>query len=224
MRARNRRPSPALVISVLALFVALGGTGYAASQINGKSLKNNSVTGKKLKNKTITGAKVKPNGLTGKQINESSLGTVPSAANANHAATATSATNATTLDGRGASSFAAAKAEPLRVIGAAGQPPFNTGWKEADEGTPVFWKDPFGAVYLQGQVERSSGSESVIFTLPPGFRPDDNLFFSTYPSGGTGTASIAVLEDGEVELFNLEEPSDDNFVGLGGIVFRAAGS
>lgn len=221
MRARNRRPSPALVISILALFVALGGTGYAASQINGKSLKNNSVTGKKLKNKTITGAKVKPNGLTGVQINESSLGTVPSAANANHAATAT---NATTLDGRSPSSFAAAKAEPLRVIGAAGQPPFNTGWGEADEGTPVFWKDPFGAVYLQGQVERSSGFEPVIFTLPPGFRPEGNLFFSTYPSGGTGTAAIAVLENGDVELFNLEDPGDDNFVGLGGIVFRAAGS
>lgn len=221
MRARNRRPSPALVISVLALFVALGGTGYAASQINGKSLKTNSVTGKKLKNKTITGAKVKPNGLTGAQINESTLGTVPSAANANHA---TTATNATTLDGRSPSSFAAAKAEPLRLVGAAGQPPFNSGWDTADEGDPAFWKDPFGTVYLQGHADRVSGSEPVIFTLPPGFRPAENLYFSTYPSGGSGTAAIAVLDNGDVELFSLEDPGDDNFVGLGGIVFRAAGS
>lgn len=216
MLGKNRRPSPALVISVLALFVALGGTGYAASQINGKTLKNNSVTGKKLKNKTITGGKVKPNSLTGAQINESSLGTVPSA---------TSAANAATLDGRSAATFAAAKAEPVHIVGAPGQPLFNTGWGVGgSEQVPGFWKDPFGTVYLQGQAGRESGGESTIFTLPPGFRPSDNSYFSTYPSGGDGTVAIAVLATGEVELFGLEEPSDEGFVGLGGIVFRAAGS
>jgi hypothetical protein len=219
MLGKNRRPSPALVISVLALFVALGGTGYAASQINGKTLKNNSVTGKKLKNKTVTGAKVKPNTLTGAQINESSLGTVPSATSA------TSAANAATLDGRGAASFAAAKAEPVHIVGAPGQPLFSAGWGiGGDEQVPGFWKDPFGTVYLQGQAGRTSGTNPVIFTLPPGFRPTANSYFSTYPSGGTGTVSIAVLANGEVELFGLEDPLDEEFVGLGGVVFRAAGS
>ena len=33
MRNRITRPSPALVISIVALFVALGGTGYAAVQL-----------------------------------------------------------------------------------------------------------------------------------------------------------------------------------------------
>ena len=33
MRSRTNRPSPALVISVVALFVSLGGTGYAATQL-----------------------------------------------------------------------------------------------------------------------------------------------------------------------------------------------
>ena len=218
MRESNRRPSPALVISMIALFVALGGTGYAATQINGKTLKNNSVTGKKLKNKTVTGAKVKPNTLTGTQINESSLGVVP---NAGHA---TTAANASTLDGRAASSFAAAKAEPVHIVGAPGETPFGSGWGPAGEQVPGYWKDPFGTVYLQGHAEHFSGTDDTIFTLPPGFRPVDNSYFSTYPSGGDGTVAIAVFADGEVELRGIEDPGDENFVGLGGIVFRAAGS
>lgn len=219
MRAENRRPSPALVISVLALFVALGGTGYAASQINGKSLKNNSVPGKKLKNGSVTGGKVKSDSLTGGQINESSLGTVPSSTNAAHA------TNAATLDGRSAGSFATAKAEPVHIVGTPGQPQFGPGWEKACcEQVPGFWKDPFGTVYLQGQAARASGSNNVIFTLPPGFRPTENSYFATYAAGGGGDMTIAVHADGDVELRGFSEPGDDKFLGLGGVVFRAAGS
>jgi len=47
-------PSPALVISLIALFVALGGTSYAA--IN--ALPKNSVGTKQLKNGAVTGAKL----------------------------------------------------------------------------------------------------------------------------------------------------------------------
>lgn len=99
MRTRFRRPSPALVISLIALFVAMGGSGYAAVKLNGKNIKNKSIAGKKLKNKTITAAKLKNrtitagkvrnNTLGGTQINESKLGQVPSAASAANAATAT---------------------------------------------------------------------------------------------------------------------------------------
>lgn len=41
---RIKRPSPAMAVSLLALFVALGGTGYAAALINGKSIKTRTVT------------------------------------------------------------------------------------------------------------------------------------------------------------------------------------
>jgi hypothetical protein len=68
-RAIAHRPSPAMVVALLSLFVALGGSGYAAVVLNGKNLKNRSVAGKKLKNNT----------LTGRQIRESTLGTVPRA-------------------------------------------------------------------------------------------------------------------------------------------------
>lgn len=95
MRKRIQRPSPALVLSLVALFVALGGTGYAAVKVNGKNIKKGTVTAKQLKNKTITGGKVKNNALTGAQINESKLGTVPSATKADSATSATNAVNAT---------------------------------------------------------------------------------------------------------------------------------
>lgn len=75
---RIKLPSPAMAVSLLALFVAIGGTGYAAVTINGKNIKNKTVTGKKVKNNT----------LTGKQIRESKLATVRKAKTATTAGTA----------------------------------------------------------------------------------------------------------------------------------------
>src|SRR3954468_9160151 len=88
-------------IALLALFVAFGGTGYAAAAINGKQLKNGTVTGKKLKHDTVTGREVK----------ESKLGTVPSAVRASTAgkadtaSTADAATDAGALDGFDSAAF-----------------------------------------------------------------------------------------------------------------------
>jgi hypothetical protein len=76
MLARFRpRLTFANVVSVLALFVALGGGAYAAATINGSSIKKNSIPGSRLKKDTVTGRKIK----------ESSLGRVPSARNAANA-------------------------------------------------------------------------------------------------------------------------------------------
>jgi hypothetical protein len=101
---RIKLPSPSMAISLLALFVALGGTGYAAVRINGKNIKSGTITGKKLKNKTLTGNKFKNNTLTGgklkgdtltgRQIKESTLGTVPRADVATTAGTANALTDA----------------------------------------------------------------------------------------------------------------------------------
>lgn len=46
-------------ISVLALFVALGGSSYAAPNMTGKDVKNGSLSGKDLRNNSVTGADVK---------------------------------------------------------------------------------------------------------------------------------------------------------------------
>jgi hypothetical protein len=55
---RVRKPSPALLVALLALFVALGGTSYAALK-----LPKNSVGAKQLKRNSVTSPKVKAGSL-----------------------------------------------------------------------------------------------------------------------------------------------------------------
>ena len=62
------RIRPASVLALIALLVALGGVSYAAVQINGKDIKNNSVPGNKLTNGAVTNAKVKANSLTANRL------------------------------------------------------------------------------------------------------------------------------------------------------------
>jgi hypothetical protein len=71
---KQRKPSPAMVVSVVALVVALAGTAYAAGRINGNSIEKQSIGAGKIKHKT----------LTGYQINTNKLGVVPSAQRASH--------------------------------------------------------------------------------------------------------------------------------------------
>ena len=67
-RILRHRPSPATVISLIALFVALGGSAYAIT-----------ITGRDVKNGSLTGRDVKRNSLTGTQIREARVGKVPRA-------------------------------------------------------------------------------------------------------------------------------------------------
>jgi hypothetical protein len=71
---RPRRPSPAMIVALVALVAALGGTAYAAGQINGNSIQKQSIGGGKLKKQT----------LTGYQINVEKLGEVPLAKRTTH--------------------------------------------------------------------------------------------------------------------------------------------
>lgn len=68
------------VIACLALFIALGGSVYAAGKISGKQIKANSLPGNRIKPKTIPPNRIKPNSLTGTQINEKTLTGVSAAA------------------------------------------------------------------------------------------------------------------------------------------------
>ena len=73
-KLKKRRPSPSMIVAVIALIVALGGTAYAAGSINGGSIQKQTIGGGKLKQKTLTGF----------QINTNKLGVVPSAKRATH--------------------------------------------------------------------------------------------------------------------------------------------
>jgi hypothetical protein len=97
MKPKLRLPSPAMIVACIALLIALGGTSYAAIK-----LPKNSVGTKQLKKNAVTSPKVKDNSITGADVLESSLGIVPSATNAT---TATTAGDASTLNGRAANAL-----------------------------------------------------------------------------------------------------------------------
>jgi hypothetical protein len=90
LRRLKAHLSFANVMSVMAVFIALGGGAYAATQ-----LKKNSVGTKQIKNGAVKSVDVRNNSLTGADILESSLAEVRSAS---FASTATSANTATTAD------------------------------------------------------------------------------------------------------------------------------
>jgi hypothetical protein len=107
MRQGIWQSSPALVVSVIALFVALGGSVYAAkkARIDGKAIRAKSIPGNRLKPRSIPANRLKPGvlrataiptPLTGTDINELTLGQVPDAAHADSADTAQSAIDAQT--------------------------------------------------------------------------------------------------------------------------------
>jgi hypothetical protein len=65
------RLSPALVIALIALFVSIGGVGYAASKIGTNQIKKGAVTTKKLHKNAVTDKKIKPlSVITGKLNNQ----------------------------------------------------------------------------------------------------------------------------------------------------------
>jgi hypothetical protein len=108
MKRWGPRPSPALVIACLALFVALGGTVLAATKIDGRtirvaSLPGNRLTvrslpGNRLRPGTVAGNRLVPGSVKGADIDASSLGPVPSAQHADSADTARRAQTATAAD------------------------------------------------------------------------------------------------------------------------------
>ncbi len=72
IQALRRRLTYANAMATLALFIALGGSSYAALSITGRNVENGSLTYKDLRRDTLGGSR----------INESRLGTVRSARNA----------------------------------------------------------------------------------------------------------------------------------------------
>ena len=68
MQKRSLRPSPALVVAILALVMATGGTSFAAKLITGKDVKNSSLTGVDVKNSSLTGADVKNGSIAGADL------------------------------------------------------------------------------------------------------------------------------------------------------------
>ncbi|HYI98586.1 MAG TPA: hypothetical protein VEX36_02750 [Thermoleophilaceae bacterium] len=220
------RPTPATVIACIALFVALGGVSYgvatnsidtreiADNTVRSKDIRNNGVYGKDLRNNevraidirnnTIRGRDIANNTLTDDQVDESKLQQVPSAA------------DAARLAGRLPADFASTP-EPVRLIGAGGQPPFENGAAAsgAADLAPGFWKDGSGVVQLQGAVAvPASMNPVVLFILPEGYRPAGRVRY-VVPAAPGVPGTVEIDSDGTVEVLAGGETNH-----LDGITFR----
>ena len=227
MRTIRSKLTYANVMATVAVFIALGGTAYAATQlkknsVGTKQIKNQAVTAAKIKNGAITGAQVQSGSLTGTQINASTLGTVPSATKA---ATANSATTAGTAS-------ALTPPEAWHEVGTSGQPEFLNSWANSTGAihgeTVAFYKDREGVVHLKGDA--TGGSSAIMFKLPAGFRPPSGSFVRV-PVGCLGSglcekeaSSIAIVGPNfpiTADESAIVAPLGAGTVWLDGVTFQA---
>ncbi len=210
-RFKLRRPSPALVIACIALFVAMGGVsyGFATGSIDSREirnggvttndLRNNEVRGRDIRNSTIGGRDVAFNTLSGNDIKESGLRQVPSAA------VATFAGNANTLGGVSGSGFVRREAPAFAAI------PLGSATPVGGQ-TPAYDVDGSGYVHLQGTY---TGGTAPDFTLPAGARPAATSRFAVRKDGGTAMLTIEPTGAGTVD--------GTGEVSLDGVTFAAGG-
>lgn len=100
---------------------------------------------------------------------------------------------------------------------------FNTGWQNYTTGFGGAWanveymKDSQGFVHLHGLCYRATGVNTVMFTLPAGYRPAGQQIFPVDSNSAHGR--VDVKTNGDVEL---AAGAAGNWVSLSGITFKAA--
>lgn len=221
-RFRSRLPSHTTVVAYLALALALtGGVAWAAA------LKKNSVTSKQ----------IAPNAVKGSDVDESSLGQVPKAKQANTASSANTAQNASTAQNAGAvdgvDSTSFARNDQIGAFTSAALPdvlgsctvPIGDSWGDLSPNVNVsasYRRDQLGVVHLSGTTVRCNAAGDTIFTLPAGLRPPALQHFGAAADNETsGTAQVNVGSDGQV----FAPASQQNDVrSLDGISFRCGPS
>jgi len=195
-----RRPSFPTVISLIALFVALGGTSYAviklpARSVGNRELKSNAVTSAKIRAQSVARSDLSPSARVGSRGPRGPAG--PSGSTGDVGAP-----------------------EPWKAL------PFVSPWSSLGEGYPnaAFRKDQHGRVFLHGVAHKEPGAPvlgDVIAVLPAGYRPSGTCVFSPTTSGSNpaGTDSrLQVLASGEIQWI-AGATGDNDFTSLDSVSF-----
>jgi hypothetical protein len=206
-------------VGYAALFIALGGTGYAATTA---LLPANSVGTRQVVDHSLLKADFKagqlprgPRGAAGVRGAKGDPGAAgPRGATGPQGPAGAAGKDATPADFAGeATQFVAA------APGAAGQcsapATFCTGgngwfWRNYGNGYQAvgFWKDKGGVVHLEGLAELTGGaggSQPAVFVLPAGYRPaairEFSIRASTTPGGADLVRRVDIGTDGQVTAF-----------------------
>jgi hypothetical protein len=122
--------------------------------------------------------------------------------------------------------------EPWHIVGAAGEPPFENSWKNAEASSGfsgvAFYKDREGVVHLRGFT--IEGKSEVVFRLPAGFRPASGTSLAIPMVCTGGVSCTTFVAPGEIVGPGVKEPIYDNAVvapgsalsvSFDGVTFRA---
>jgi hypothetical protein len=212
------RPSPAMIVASLALFVSLSGVSYGvatgfidsreikdntirakdlkAESVGTSELKHNDVRGRDIRNSTVTTRDISFDTIKGEDVRESTLGKVP---------------NADKLDGLDSGAFVARQPTPFFALLT-----LSSSWGTvSDTAAPAFSIDGLGFVHLRGLMTKSGASDTA-FTLPEGARPAAPKRLPV-AVGASGAGQLRVATSGAVTTTQSAE------VSLDGVSFPAGG-
>jgi hypothetical protein len=208
----RRRPSPALLIACIALFVSLSGVSYGVATgfidsreirnntvqstdvrnntLRTQDIRNNEVRGFDIRNSSVQGRDVAFNTITGADISESSLGKVPSATQAD------SATAAGTVGGLRVQKFFAKPASGTAAVEVFRGDAFAI---EAGcpAGDPVLQIDGIaGAPASNLTVSGAGTGATAIFANDAALTPGDDVSLLGAATQGGGTATVSTTGGG----------------------------
>ncbi len=203
------------VMATIAVFIALGGTSYAALQITSRNVPKDALTGADIKN--LTGADVRNNTLTGADVRNLTMADFAAQERPGLAGVpgppgppgppGVAGKDATPADfaGEPTSSVAAAPAGGGQCAAVA---QFCTGsnnwrWRNYGNGYQLvgYWKDRGGVVHLEGVAELfggAAGGQPAAFILPEGYRPTSIRQFPIR-AGADTLRYVEVRPDGQVD-------------------------
>ena len=107
----RKRPSPAMIVALVALFVALSGSSYAALKIGARDIKRGAVGSRAIADKSVRSKDIRDGNVAGRDVKNESLTNSDidnrnlQAKSAETAASAARAGNADTLDGFDGTAF-----------------------------------------------------------------------------------------------------------------------
>jgi hypothetical protein len=232
----RERLSYANVMATLALFVALGGVGYAASK-----LPRDSVGAKQIKENAVRASEQAPDSVDGSNLIDGSVGAGDLGSNS---VEGTSIADGTVgIDDLASDSVNSGKiadgsvapgdlASDQATIGPTlencdGLLPWGIG---GGGSAPGYWIDAHRVVHLQGAVACSGNATEggAIFSMPQAYRPQIQSTVVRFGvlGGGTELAQVAVITTASGAALVYDAPNDsavDNFVNLDGITYRAVG-
>jgi Collagen triple helix repeat (20 copies) len=239
-RIRFRRPGAATVVSLVALFVALGGTSYATvatmlprNSVGSAQVVNGSLQTVDLSQQAksaLKGARGPagaaglegPIGATGAQGLKGDTGAQGLKGNTG-AQGPKGDTGAQGSPGPPGPPGPFVDVEPWHEIGAPGEPSFEHGWQNYNVGsgweTAAYYKDPWGRVYMRGLIGGGT-LDAIAFRLPEGYRPAQAPHF-VGSSNFQAADAINVYPDGGVYIRGAASGVSPVWVSLANVNFRA---